>query len=152
MELRSLLEDKGFFRIPLKKLSSTHYLVRARIHNIEARLILDTGASTTCIDIQKAQHFEILHEKSDMMAAGAGSIGMKMQISYKNKLQIGSWVDSHIGLVLFDLSHINIALNEAGEESVDGILGADFLKKHRAVIDYGRNCLYLKEKKLRLKK
>lgn len=146
MELRSLLEDRGFFRIPLKRISSSHYLVNAKLHNIEARLILDTGASTTCIDIIKATHFEIIHEKSDMMAAGAGSIGMEMQISHKNKLQIGSWEDSHIGLVLFDLSHINIALNEAGEKSVDGILGADFLKKHRAVIDYGRNCLYLKNK------
>lgn len=146
MELRSLLKDKGFFRIPLKRISSSHYLVNAKIHNKDARLILDTGASTTCIDIEKATHFEIIHEKSDLMAAGAGSIGMKMQISHKNKLQINGWVDAHIGLVLFDLSHINMALNEAGEKDVDGILGADFLKKHRAVIDYGRNCLYLKDK------
>lgn len=146
MELRNLLEGRGFIRIPLKKLATTHYLVRTKIHDKKAQLILDTGASTTCIDIEKALHFDILHEKSEMMAAGAGALGMKTQISHKNVIQIGSWKDTHVGIVLFDLSHINIALQEAGEESIDGILGADFLKKHRAVIDYGRNCLYLKDK------
>jgi len=145
MELRNLLEDKGFFRIPLKKLASTHYLVRAKIHNKEARLILDTGASTTCVDIKKAEHFDILHEKSNIMATGAGALGMETQVSHKNQLHIGSWKDTHVGVVLFNLSHINTALQEAGEDPVDGILGADFLKKHRAVIDYGRNCLYLKD-------
>lgn len=144
MELRTLLEGKDFYRIPLKKLNSTHYLVRAKIHDKDARLILDTGASTTCIDINKANYFEITHEKSDVMAAGAGSVGMETQFSHKNNLQIGTWMDGNIALVLFDLSHINIALKGVGEESVDGILGADFLKKHRAVIDYGRNCFYLK--------
>lgn len=146
MELRNLLKEKGFVRIPLKRLISTHYLVRAKIHDKKARLILDTGASTTCVDINMAFHFDIIHEKSDIMAAGAGALGMKTQISHKNKLQIGSWEDANVGMVLFDLSHINIALKEVGEESIDGILGADFLKKHRAVIDYGRNCLYLKDK------
>ena len=29
-------------------------------------------------------------------------------------------------------------------QPVDGIIGADILKKYRAVIDYGRNCFYLK--------
>ena len=145
MELRNLLEDRSFTRIPLKKLASTHYLVRAKIHDKKARLILDTGASTTCIDIEKAFHFNILHEKSDMMAAGAGAFGMETQISHRNIVQIGSWKDTRVGIVLFDLSHINVALQEVGEEAVDGILGADFLKKHRAVIDYGRNCLYLKD-------
>lgn len=146
MELRNLLTDKGFVRIPLKKLNSNHYLVRAKIHDKKARLILDTGASTTCVDINMALHFDIIHEKSDIMAAGAGAIGMKTQISHKNQLQIGSWKATNVGMVLFDLSHINMALLEVNEKAVDGILGADFLKKHRAVIDYGRNCLYLKDK------
>lgn len=144
MTLRTLLEEKGFYRIPLKKLNTNHYLLQAKIHNKKARLILDTGASTTCIDILRAEYFDIIHEKSDLMVSGAGKTGIKTQFSHKNDLQIGKWIDSNIALVLFDLSHINFSLVEIGEEEVDGILGADFLKKHRAVIDYGRNCFYLK--------
>jgi hypothetical protein len=46
--------------------------------------------------------------------------------------------------VLFDLSHVNEALQEVNEAPVHGIIGADFLKATRAVIDYGRNCVYVK--------
>jgi hypothetical protein len=46
--------------------------------------------------------------------------------------------------VLFDLSHVNEALLQVEEEHIHGIIGADFLKRTRAVIDYGRNCLYVK--------
>lgn len=46
--------------------------------------------------------------------------------------------------VVFDMTHVNEALTTAGIASVDGIIGAEMLKKARAVIDYGRNCVYLK--------
>ena len=35
------------------------------------------------------------------------------------------------------------ALQQTNEAPVHGILGADFLKRTRSVIDYGRNCLYI---------
>ncbi|NNL61846.1 MAG: acid protease, partial [Flavobacteriaceae bacterium] len=38
----------------------------------------------------------------------------------------------------------NTALVNHESEPVDGIIGADILKKGRAVIDYGKNYLYLK--------
>ena len=47
-------------------------------------------------------------------------------------------------LVLFDLNHINSALNEREIQKVDGIIGADTLKKAKAIIDYESNKLYLK--------
>ena len=50
-----------------------------------------------------------------------------------------------VDFVLFNMEHVNNALNQAGENSVHGILGADLLKKLRTVIDYGRNCAYFKK-------
>jgi len=44
------------------------------------------------------------------------------------------------------MNHINRVLNEKVTESVDGIIGADVLKKSKAVIDYESNKLYLKIK------
>ena len=46
----------------------------------------------------------------------------------------------------FDMTHINKVLNGKVTESVDGIIGADVLKKSKAVIDYESNKLYLKVK------
>ena len=42
------------------------------------------------------------------------------------------------------MSYINHALNEKKIDSVSGIIGADVLKKSRAIIDYKFNKLYLK--------
>lgn len=143
MDLRILLESKGFERFPLRKLNTTHYLLQAKINNIDARLILDTGASTTCINIHKAEHFNIKHEESEVKAAGAGRIGMDTSVSKNNKISFKKWNRIRQQIILFDLSHVNIALEAVGENPVDGILGADFLKKNRAIIDYGKNALYL---------
>ena len=42
------------------------------------------------------------------------------------------------------MKHINKALVERGIECVDGIIGADILKKGKAIIDYEKNRLFLK--------
>ena len=42
------------------------------------------------------------------------------------------------------MSHINKTFNEKEIEPVDGIIGADLLKKSKAILDYKSNKLYLK--------
>ncbi len=106
--------------------------------------ILDTGASTSCIGFRNTGYFHLSSEKSDVKAAGAGTLNMETKISKKNDLRIGNKILSEKEFVLFDLSHVNEALQQADEEIVHGILGADMLKLLRTVIDYGRNCIYIK--------
>ena len=143
-QIRNLLEDKGFYRIPLKKLKSGHYKFSAKINSISGNFILDTGASTSCIGFKSISYFSLKSEESSIKAAGAGAINMKTKLARNNNIAIGLWSITKIDFVLFDLSHVNEALLQAEEEPVHGIIGADFLKRTRAVIDYGRNCLYVK--------
>ncbi len=142
--LRSLLEEKGFYRIPLKKLKSGHYKFSAKINAVSGDFILDTGASTSCIGFTSVSYFFLKNEASEIKAAGAGAINMKTELARNNNITINSWNLSNVDFVLFDLSHVNEALQQVEEGSVHGIVGADFLKRTRAVIDYGRNCLYVK--------
>jgi hypothetical protein len=141
--LRNLLENKEFHRIPLKKLNTGHYKLRVKINNHYGYFILDTGASTSCIGFNNIDYFHLLSEESEIKAAGAGATDMTTKISKKNSFTIGSWHLKEIDFILFDLSHVNEALQQADELPVHGILGADFLKRTRSVIDYGRNCLYI---------
>jgi hypothetical protein len=67
------------------------------------------------------------------------------KISKRNTIQIGKWEDK-INLISFDMNHINNALSQKKVSPIDGILGADILKKSKAVIDYESNKLYLKIK------
>jgi len=42
------------------------------------------------------------------------------------------------------MSHINNALSQKKIDPIDGIVGADILKKSKAILDYKSNKLYLK--------
>ncbi|MAP81822.1 MAG: acid protease [Aequorivita sp.] len=144
MQLRTLLEDQLFYRIPLKNLETGHYLFSAKVNGVNGNFILDTGASTSCIGFDEGTHFKLISEDSIVKAAGAGAINMKTMLSRKNNFSIKQWSIKNMDFILFDLSHVNEALSQANEAPIHGIIGADFLKKHRAVIDYGRNCFYVK--------
>ncbi len=144
MQLRTFLETQGFYRIPLKSLATGHYLFSATINNVPGNFILDTGASTSCVDLKDSSYFSLISEESIIKAAGAGAINMETMLARKNTFIIGKWVVKNMDFVLFDLSHVNQALLQAEEAPIQGIIGADFLKLHRSVIDYGRNCFYVK--------
>ena len=143
-QLRGFLEAKGFYRIPLKKLATGHYKLSAKINGVSGEFILDTGASTSCIGMEYDSYFFLTSEKSKIKAAGAGAINMKTKMARQNTFSIGIWKTRKMDFVLFDLSHVNEALLQTDEKAVHGIIGADFLKLRRGVIDYGRNCLYVK--------
>ena len=144
MQLRKFIEAHGFYRVPLKKLVTGHYLFSAKVNGISGNFILDTGASTSCIGFTESTHFSLISEDSAIKAAGAGAVNMETMFSRKNTFAIKKWKIIDMNFVLFDLSHVNEALVQAEEKAVHGIIGADFLKHHRAVIDYGRNCFYVK--------
>lgn len=138
------MEAQGFQRIALKKLQTGHYRLSMKVNNKRGDFILDTGASTSCIGFESVGHFSLEAEESEVKAAGAGAINMETRIAKGNLLEIGGLPYSNIDLILFDLTHVNQALEQVDEKSVHGILGADLLKRMRAVIDYGRNCVYIK--------
>ncbi|WP_232729126.1 retropepsin-like aspartic protease [Ulvibacter sp. MAR_2010_11] len=127
----------------MKKLVSGHYRLTAKINNRKGIFIVDTGASTSCIGFESIDYFFLKNEKSEVTAAGAGAVNMKTEVARKNHISIGTWQSKNMDFVLFDLSHVNEALQQVAEDPVHGIIGADFLKSTRAVIDYGRNCMYV---------
>ena len=138
------LKSQGYTSINLKKTNTNHYQIQASINNIDGVFILDTGASNTCADLTQLEKFNLTSEKSEIKASSATDLMEETKISKKNKLQIGKWINKSTSLVLFDLNHINNALSEREIQKVEGIIGADTLKKGKAIIDYEKNRLYLK--------
>ncbi|GMN11608.1 hypothetical protein MTsPCn9_25140 [Croceitalea sp. MTPC9] len=144
--LKKFLETKKYTKIPLALTETNHFEVSAKINGISGRFILDTGASNTCIGMDKIEFFNLISEASEVKAAGAGATEMETLISNKNKVQLGDWKKRRQKIVLFDLVHVNEALTAHKALPVDGIIGADILKKGKAIIDYDKKCLYLKIK------
>ncbi len=142
--LRKFLKQKEYHRIKLILTKTNHFEVKATLNGIEGNFIVDTGASNSCVGFEAVEKFNLFAQDSDVKAAGAGATDMLTQISNKNTISIGSWSRNRTSLVLFDLKHVNEALITHNAEPVDGIIGADVLKKGKAVIDYERMCMYLK--------
>lgn len=142
--LKKFLKEKGYHKIKLTYTATQHFELTAKINNIEGRFILDTGASSSCVGFEAISHFDLLAEDSDIKAAGAGATDMLTQIAQKNSIEIKGWKKKKVDFVLFDLTHVNNALVKHKAEKVHGIIGADILKKGKAVIDYKSKNLFLK--------
>ncbi|MEA1784539.1 retropepsin-like aspartic protease [Arenibacter sp. GZD96] len=136
---------KKYTKVPLVLTATNHFEIAASINGVKGRFILDTGASNTCVGFDKILFFNLVPKNSEIKAAGAGAVNMETQIATKNKIKIGKWKQTHLSIVLFDLVHVNEALLNHKALPVDGIIGADILKKAKAIIDYNQKCIYLKK-------
>jgi len=146
LSLKKFLKNKNYIQVPLVFTATNHFEIVAKINGISGRFILDTGASNTCIGLDKIEFFNLISKESEVKAAGAGATNMETLISTKNNIQIGKWNKSKQKIVLFDLTHVNEALTTHKALPVDGIIGADVLKKTKAIIDYKKSFVYLKQK------
>lgn len=142
--LHETLKKKNYKKIKFKLTRTQHLLIKAKINGVLGNFILDTGASNTCIGFESIELFNVTAKKSKTKASGAGGTGMRTQISANNLLQIGSWKNADFSIVIFDLSHVNEALEAYKSKAVDGIIGADVLLEGKAIIDYYNHYLYLK--------
>ncbi len=142
--LRKFLLGQSFKSIKLKQIPTGHLQCEVKINGITGWFILDTGASSSCIDLAMADYFLLLPEESSIRAAGAGASNMLTKSSVDNQVEVGEKCFKKFKLVIFDLSHVNVALEDHDSGKVHGILGADILEKGKAVIDYKSKRLYLK--------
>jgi hypothetical protein len=143
--LKRFLKDKAYIRIPLNLSPTNHFEVEALVNGVSGRFIVDTGASNTCIDLNRSMYFQLVSEVSETKAAGAGGVGLETEVSKNNQLIIGQWKKKKTPIVLFSMVHVNQALEAHNVAPVDGIIGADILKKGKGIIDYNKQVLYLKK-------
>ncbi len=143
LKLNKFLKDSGYISVKLNFLKTKHYSLTATINGKSGRFILDTGASSSCICTSLEKSFNIISEETMEKASSATSEIINTNISKNNRIQIGKW-ENKINLITFNMNHVNTALSEKQVDPIDGIVGADILKKSKAILDYKSNKLYLK--------
>jgi len=135
-------------KIPIKILrldDGFHLLLSVHVNGMLARLVLDTGASRTVFDKTRIKKF-LKQEKiksHDKLSTGLGTNEMKSHLVRIVKMEIGKLKIKNYKSVVMDLSHVNNAYSLMKQKPIDGVFGSDILKKYKAVIDYGRQQLYL---------
>ena len=53
------------YSIPFKVLSTNHIIVDAALNDVSGKFLIDTGASNSCIDLNKSDKFKLNFKKSD---------------------------------------------------------------------------------------
>lgn len=132
--LKDFLIEKGYSKIKLKLTKTNHFEIRATINGVKGRFILDTGASSSCVGFEAIERFKLKVIDSEIMAVGAGTSNMQTKLSKSNTLKIGNWKKQRVALILFNLTHVNLGLLKHNADAVDGIIGADILKKAKALL------------------
>ena len=108
------------------------------LNGLPAKLLIDTGASKSLLDITKAKEYEFgyLAISTEQYVGLGGSTDIHVVYDY----EIEEFFTPFLGA---DLSEITDRFLKNGIFVV-GILGADFLDIHNVVIDFRKNLMYKK--------
>ncbi len=140
---------RRYIEVPLQLLDiegeGFHIMVKGMIHGKEANFLIDTGASRSVFDPTTIATFidDLVFEKKEGMTAGVGSSDLESSTFIIDRWSIGELEISDYEAVALDLENIHEMYGKLGLPHIDGILGGDVLKRHKAVINY-------RNKKLRL--
>ncbi|MFN3521863.1 MAG: aspartyl protease family protein [Phenylobacterium sp.] len=133
----------GFVAVPLRRLASGHQLVSGELNGKPATFVLDTGANVSVVDSAYAADFGLTPQRFVGGAAVGVGGGLKVSRSSIEELRLGGVDTRHRHLMLADLSQMVGALGRLSPEPIQGIIGQDLMREHRAVIDVARPMLYL---------
>ena len=142
--LSDFLKNKSYFKIKMHAIASNHFKIISKINGVRGDFVLDTGASSTFVDLNLERKFKLKSETSLIKASGAGPNMLTALVSKDKSIKIGGWSCKTYNLVLIDLSNENDVFESLKASAIDGIIGADILKTGNAIIDYEKKYLYLK--------
>jgi predicted aspartyl protease len=142
--LANFLATRGFTRIPMRLNANHHFDVQGALNGHGTRFIVDTGSSTTLIDMQVAVKSGTgVTVLAGYGAGGAGGVVAGVNRASVKELAIGNFKLANAEVVVAHVSK-DILLSKSAAESNAGVLGQDYLSAKFAVIDMGGTALYLR--------
>jgi len=140
---------RRYIEVPLQLLDiereGFHIMVQGTIHGKEAHFLIDTGASRSVFDPKTLASFidDLQFEKKEGVTAGVGSSDLESSTFTIDVFTIGDMEIHDYEGVALDLDNVHELYSKLGLPHIDGILGGDLLKRHKAMVNY-------KSKKVRL--
>ena len=142
--LKDLLNKQQFVKVKLYKIKTQHLICFGSINNVKATFLIDTGASNSCISLENIDVYDLKTEGEKFEASGASDKKMEAILSKECRFKLGRFSMKKQKFILLDLNHINSLLESQNVKKINGIIGAEFLKATKAIIDYNNLDLFLK--------
>ncbi|GHE23095.1 retropepsin-like aspartic protease [Sphingobacterium griseoflavum] len=129
-----------------------HLLVDVVLFDQPFKMVLDTGASKTVLDKNTLLNAGITEERfqiTDILSTGLGTNSMQSFTLEIPLFKINGWQRERFQTAVLDLSSINYAYEQMNLEPVVGVVGGDILRPYGAKIDYQKEQLTLRSRKLK---
>lgn len=117
--------------------------INIKINNIDAIFLLDTGASSSIIDLRKLYKYTSTKPVKTMNISSISNYIDTYQINIKN-FKIGYYNIKNIIINVADLINLNNTFSTNNIKIIDGILGNDIIFKIISSIDIENKKIILK--------
>ncbi len=130
------------YSIPIQMLTvdqeGYHLMVSGNLNDYKINLLIDTGATLSVFDINRIRK---IYPGKNIQAynkffMGIGSDSVETYSTVIDQINFGDYCIEDKMVVLIDLASINKAYAAFDLPRIDGVIGGDILKKHKAVINY----------------
>jgi predicted aspartyl protease len=136
--LQMLAKEKAGKRWTKIEIKKKHVFVPVKItiahKKTTLKLLLDTGSDKTLLYERALKGFNLRNQKIVRVQQASGSLVKTKEITL-TKLEVGKTKEEEMTALVLAFQSLRV--------EYDGLLGADFLLKHRYVIDYDKQLLYL---------
>jgi predicted aspartyl protease len=137
------LNPRGLKAVPIQVSEGYNLYVNGSVNGTPARLMLDTGSFTTLLHRSFVRRMRIATYETPYSSSAVNLRERGVRVARIRKLSVGS-VDifgKDVGVIdLEGLIHNGLL---EGSPPVAGLLGAETLRRHHGIIDFGTRTLYL---------
>ncbi len=144
------MENKDSIPMELVQLEDGfHLMINAEINDYNVRMLIDTGASLTCLDSERILNIPGITEDDiellDNNGTGLGTNTMESAFTCLGEFCINDFCLYEYPVVVINMNHINKSYSQLGIDPIDGVIGSDYLLLFKAIIDYSKMRLTLTE-------
>jgi predicted aspartyl protease len=138
-------DRNGFDAVPIQVSDGFNLYVNGSINGKRAKLMVDTGSFATLLHRSFVRQMRIPTEETAFSSSAVNLKERGVRVARIRKLSVGSVdiVGRRVGVI--DLEGVIHGGLLGGSPPVAGLLGAEILKRHHGIIDFGTRTLYLKK-------
>jgi predicted aspartyl protease len=137
-------DRRGLRAVPIQVSDGFNLYVNGSINGKPARLMVDTGSFTTLLHRSFLRRMRIATRETQYSSSAVNLKERGVRVAHIRKLSVGSVdiVGKDVGVIdLEGLIHNGLL---EGSPPVAGLLGAETLRRHHGIIDFGTRTLYLR--------
>jgi predicted aspartyl protease len=135
---------RGLRAVPIQVSDGFNLYVNGSVNGRAARLMVDTGSFTTLLHRSFVRRMRIATRETPYSSSAVNLKERGVRVARIRKLSVGSVdiVGKEVGVIdLEGLIHDGLL---QGSPPVAGLLGAETLRRHHGIIDFGTRTLYLR--------